>query len=126
MVTFRQVVLTKDLIYNMKASNESQKSKTTFVKLSQANYQNATNLYMESSYIAEASEYALNPYETYTDSPLISTNVFDLNLYNYTSRTYIPVSGLSNPFQIYFPVSDNYNLTSFASKMNSLNPYKTA
>lgn len=83
------------------------------IQLSNANFINLT-FGMESTFIAEAVEYALNPYETYPNTSSVGTNAFEVNLYNYSTRAYLNVSNLTTPFPMYFPISKNYNLTSFA------------
>ena len=93
--------------------------------ISPLNYNNST-VYIEPYYILEATEFAINPFITYDNSSAIATNVFEVNIYNQTTNSKINVQNLTNGFDMYFPIIDNLNLTTFANNYLSLNPYKNA
>lgn len=98
MVIYRQVLLASDSIYNLKASNKTSKKKRTQIKLADANLIQVS-FYMESSYIAESVEYALDPFETYPNSSMVSANFFEDNLYNFSAKSYLQVQNLSTFFR---------------------------
>jgi hypothetical protein len=72
---------------------------------------------MDDYFIIMGTEYAINPYEilgTSFNSSRIGTNVFEVDLFNSSNYAKIDVSQVTNPFDIYFPLADNYNLTLFS------------
>ena len=114
----------------MPATANIPKQQASFVKLSQANFINATSpIALNDQFIAETIEYANNPYQLGNNMNL-AANVLEVNLYNLNQTvtsndiTKVPVSGLVNPIQLAFPASNNQNLTQFLNDYNALSPYR--
>jgi hypothetical protein len=111
---------TQDDILSMPATISLKPQMATYVKISPVNFQNNTSLNLSYNYIAEAVEYAINPYQI-NNTYNIATNLLEVNLYNYNTslqNTYIEKAVISNlttvPIEFFFAVNDNQNLTEFA------------
>ena len=80
--------------------------------------------------MAEAVEYAINPFEVRNDEN-IANNVFEASLYNFENSVKgiyideVDVKNLKTPIQFFFPISDNQNLTEFVQTYNLLSNFKS-
>jgi hypothetical protein len=81
MFSYRQVLTTKDQILTMPATDNIKKQMSCFFKLSPANFVNVS-LDLQNSFVAEAIEYAVNPFQMGNNDDLVS-NVFEVSLYNF-------------------------------------------
>ena len=64
------------------------------VRLAPSNY-NSSSLYLEDTFIVQATEYAINPFETKNNSEYIATNVFEVDLYNLSNKNKVDVKNLT-------------------------------
>jgi hypothetical protein len=94
----------------MPASDTIKKSLATYVKLSQANFLNVTNL--NKTYIAEVIEYGLNPFQI-VNTNKIAANIMEVTLFNLnktvteTSIYKVDIKNLTVPIEFAFPAADN-------------------
>lgn len=79
-ISYKQVLTNKDTILSMPATDGIKKQFTTFVKMSPANLKQA-GLGLNYTFIAEAVEYSLNPYQL-ENVDRLAANIYEINLYN--------------------------------------------
>ncbi len=79
-------------------------------------------VFVEDVFLLQTSEYAVNPQQT--SSPNISGNVLDIDMFNETTLNKAEIANVGAQFEVVFPVSENFNLTTFSSYYNLLKPYR--
>ncbi len=61
---------------------------------------------MTDDFVAEAVEYALNPYQI-ANTNNISNNVFEMTFYNLSNKNQVNITNLTNYIDFFFPFIDN-------------------
>ncbi|CDW88093.1 neurohypophysial n-terminal domain containing protein [Stylonychia lemnae] len=123
MISYKQILISQDTLQSFSATQDLKKSITTFIKISEINFENQS-LPLEVDFVFEAVEFAVNPYQVINTNN-ISNNVFEINFYNASDKAKAEIKDLKHGFDFYFPFQDNQNLSDFISYYNSLSPYKS-
>lgn len=82
---------------------------------------------LDNPYVIQGTEFAVNPYE-FLNSATVSSNVLKIDFFNYSTNlgAQVKIANLTYPFALSFPISENYNLTSFVQQYSLLDPFRTA
>eukprot|EP00347_Sterkiella_histriomuscorum_P014233 403361664 len=124
MIAFKQVLLSQDALISVSATDFSRRKDRTIVKVTPNIFQTAV-VPLESQYILEVVEYAINPLQV-VNLNNIASNVFSTTFYNSSTYEKAIIKNLMSEIEFYYPHTDNQNVSDFMTIYNSLSPYKAA